>query len=448
MATEKQPLRLRATAINLPSVNIGNRKIRYMVVLPSKIHSRCRTTLFLGADVLHNCGNFDLKNLGRTHGRYAEDGLACKVHLPKGYQIKGIRGVGDKVWFYSVQGLFRVAFNFYSKIELKFMLGKMVGLWMEAADETLLQANLLIKDIQDMVTDDIIFENIQVFDSQRCSKGSTIEMNRDCDSLPCSNEVILESDASNFDKGESGGGILSGEDSRQRESELSSNFEIAGFIRPQCKSPVLKKAYGSIYNISNPENTVKEREKDFHLENSIENAVSRLLQVFKDEQSCTLIASYIESFIDLLIDEETNISEQQSTSFPIKLIKDYMDAKCNKMTELPLDHELAIHIISSWVGDRFYLFKDIIKHNINSFKQTYIDSITELPSPEEIVRTVYPSAMYSLIYLWIRGTGEDVLDGPDNVEDAKRIRSICLLILELLNGSPITGLGHWIFSVI
>ena len=414
-------------AITLRSFNIGKRTIRYMVIntmQKNQEHDKLfRIPLFLGADVLSSCRNSDIKNLGRIHSKYADDGLACKVYLPNGYQIKGIRGVADKAWFYSIHGLFRVAFSFYPRNELMVVIKTMLSLWMERVEEPLLQKTLLIEDIKNVFFDDIISKETFVcaksakdvnMEWQHAEKSGTSREN-----FPTERGIQVTSDLEKCDHTESRYKLL--------------DYQI---IPEQSKSDISKPGCTTALDSRDCGNRVAY---------IMENIKPRLLKVYKDEPSCSLIVPYIESFADLLIDEENNIIEQQSTSFPIKLIKDYMDAKCSKMAEGPQDHELAIHIVSSWVGDRFYLFKDIIKHNVDTFKQTYINSITELPSPEEIVRTVYPSAMYSLVYLWIRGTGED---GQDDVEEAKRIRSICLLILELLNGSPITGLGHWIFSII
>ena len=415
------------TAINLRSFNIGRRSIRYMVINTKQKNQErdklFRIPLFLGADVLSSCRNSDIKNLGRIHSKYAEDGLACKVHLPNGYQIKGIRGLADKAWFYSIHGLFRVAFSFYPRNELMVMIRTMLNLWMERIEEPLLQKTLLIEDINDVFFDDIISEETFV-----CAKQGE-DVNLECqhaensrttiENFPPEREIQVTSGLEQYNHTESRYKLLDYQMTpEQSKSDISSSGCTAAQGNGDCGNSIAK---------------------------IMDDIKPRLMNVYKDEPSCSLIVPYIESFADLLIDEESNVIEKQSTSFPIKLIKDYMDAKCNKMTEGPQDHELAIHIISSWIGDRFYLFKDIIKHNIDAFKQTYINSITELPSPEEIVRTVYPSAMYSLVYLWIRGTGEDE---QHDVEGAKKIRSICLLILELLNGSPITGLGHWIFSII
>ena len=422
-------------AIKLRRVSFGKRMIRYMIIVTNESSREqgkpSEIPLFLGTDVVNNCGNSDSKNLGRMHSKYSEDGLACKVYLPNGYQMKEIRGVADKAWFYSIHGLFRIAFSFYPRTELKILLHKMLSLWMARAEEPLLQKTLVIDDINNIIYENLISEN--TFESAKwCNcKEETIGMDTELQH-PEATERTRES--------------------MDQEIQCALDLEINDYNETRYGTQYGALDYQivpkeSINSSSNSEWTATQGNANSSdcIAEIIETIKPRLLQVYKDELGRSLIVPYIKSFLDLMVDEEKNIVEQQSTSFPIKLIKDYMDAKYNQMGEAPQDHELAIHIVSSWVGDRFYLFKDIIKHNIDSFKQTHIDAISELPSPEEIVRTVYPSAMYSLIYLWIRGTGED---RQDDVEEAKRIRSICLLILELLNGSPITGLGHWIFSVI
>lgn len=435
-------------AVNLKSLTIGTRTIRYLVTATATAadcpeHQRNLIPLFLGADVLNKCGSMDVKNLGRLHLKHSTSGLASKLYLPNGWQLKGIRGVADAAWFYSIHGFFRVAFSFYSRKDLKELLTKMEYLWMALIEEPFLESKIVIDDIKDVILKklDDVFESFK----QRNQNGGI-----DSRKGPAFDEKELQCSAckSNLESRPS----LQSTESKTPNSKWESNDEDVD------KHPIFSEVSSSVGRqpehfqqdslSSQGTDDVTGKAVCNNMANSVENMIQKLTREFKDEESCGLIMSYIDSYIGLLIDERANIIEQQSTSFPIKLIKDYIDAKHNRISAIPQDHELAIHIVSSWVGDRFFLFKEIIKHNINAFKQTYIASITELPSPEEIIRTVYPSAMYSLIYLWIKGTGGDVLDGQDDVDEAKKIRSICLLILELLNGSPITGLGHWIFSVI
>ena len=418
------------TAINLKSLNLGRRKIRFIVIKREQQGTTVsRLPMFLGADVLDNCGISDTKNLGRIHAKYSDNGMSCKLYLPNGYQIKGMRGVADKAWFYSIQGLFRVAFSFYSRNELQVLLKQMLSLWVASIDEPLLQKSLHISDIEHIVDEDVVSEESGDFSKLYHHSENRTSMNMDMENA----EKI----------GTTGENVLS-----EKEIGCLSNLEKCDCIEAQHELLDSHTSSGqSRFEVSNPRSTDTEDHGECgnYISEAVENIKSKLEKVYKHEKSCSLILPYMESFSDLLIDEERNITEKQSTSFPIKLIKDYMDAKQQKIAESPQDHELAVHIVSSWVGNTFYLFKDIIKHNIDAFKQTYINSISEIPSPEEIVRTVYPSAMYSLIYLWIKGSGGD---GHDDMEECKKIRSICLLILELLNGSPISGLGHWVFSII
>lgn len=425
--------------INLKSLKIGDRIIRYIIVATTKVHSGycekySHLPLFFGADVLNNSGCSDAKNLGRIHAKFSEDGLASKVCLPKGCKIKGIRGSADAGWFYSIHGLFRIAFRFYPRNELKILLEKMHGLWMALVEEPLLERVTTVME----VTQNIVIEHLEeILENSKYNPdiGSS-EENRIPVNVKEGQTSVEDENYEGLPTGTSDG------------AKLKSKVTPSSDITSDCIQNGSQQKVKQYQELSLEAQSKGDKMSCNFLGLTVEKIIPRLNEVFRDEQSCQLVTSYIDSFVDLLIDEEANIIEQQSTSFPIKLIKDYMDLKCNRTVDSPQDHELAIHVVSSWVGDRFFLFKDIIKHNIDTFKQNYITTITELPSPEEIIRTVYPSAMYSLIYLWIRGTGENVLDGQDNVEEAKKIRSICLLVLELLNGSPITGLGHWIFSAI
>uniref|UniRef100_A0A3B3Z9M7 Uncharacterized protein n=1 Tax=Periophthalmus magnuspinnatus TaxID=409849 RepID=A0A3B3Z9M7_9GOBI len=71
--------------------------------------------LYLGADLFSNTG-IRTENHPRHHAKFAKKGLATKLHFSS-YRFHGLKvpTSNNSLWFYSVQGLFRIAFEFYSK---------------------------------------------------------------------------------------------------------------------------------------------------------------------------------------------------------------------------------------------------------------------------------------------------------------------------------------------
>lgn len=121
--------------IKLNEEFIGERRLRYIylyhpdvVSTEWKKSSDC-TPLFLGADVLFNC-NISHNNLPRVHAKHAKKGLATKVNFPAGSKVLGIHGTARGVWFYSIQGIFKIVFDYYSREEQQECLNKLQKIWL------------------------------------------------------------------------------------------------------------------------------------------------------------------------------------------------------------------------------------------------------------------------------------------------------------------------------
>ncbi|EDO39322.1 predicted protein [Nematostella vectensis] len=109
-----------AEVMNLGDFKLSARKLRFLQVeSSSRISFNKELTgehmpLFLGADVLYDCP-ITIANLPRTHARFAKRGLATKITFPASQRVIGIHGTSKGVWFYSIQGLFRVVFEYYNR---------------------------------------------------------------------------------------------------------------------------------------------------------------------------------------------------------------------------------------------------------------------------------------------------------------------------------------------
>lgn len=86
--------------------------------------------LYLGADLFSNT-DIRTDNHPRYHAKFAKKGLATKIHFSSAFRFHGLKvpTVNNSLWFYSIQGLFRVAFEMYSKQEQLAVLENFQDVW-------------------------------------------------------------------------------------------------------------------------------------------------------------------------------------------------------------------------------------------------------------------------------------------------------------------------------
>ena len=121
-------------SVQLRELQISERKLRFLEwASTDSADSNSRTSqdcipLFLGADVLSGC-SIAVSNLPRMHLKFSKQGLAVKVNFPTPMRLRGVHGSTRGVWFYSIQGLFRVCFEYYSREEQLQCLAELCATW-------------------------------------------------------------------------------------------------------------------------------------------------------------------------------------------------------------------------------------------------------------------------------------------------------------------------------
>ncbi|KAI0208692.1 hypothetical protein LSAT2_006615 [Lamellibrachia satsuma] len=132
-----------SVSATLPSVNVAGKPVRFLYYRAPCIILTAHTTelkctdvpLFLAADVLAGSSQA-VKNHSRIHARYAKDGLASRLTF-NNVKIEGIHN-SSVVWFYNVQGLFKVVFEHLDTAAQRDCLTQLKELWLErCADPTL-----------------------------------------------------------------------------------------------------------------------------------------------------------------------------------------------------------------------------------------------------------------------------------------------------------------------
>ncbi|XP_020511576.1 uncharacterized protein si:ch211-110p13.9 [Labrus bergylta] len=127
--------------LTLPQWDGGSRKVRFIYLanpwanLTSFSLTECpnqsaAVPLYLGADLFSNT-DIRTENHPRHHAKFAKKGLATKIHFSSAFRFHGLKvpTVNNSLWFYSIQGLFRVAFEMYSKQEQLAVLENFQDVW-------------------------------------------------------------------------------------------------------------------------------------------------------------------------------------------------------------------------------------------------------------------------------------------------------------------------------
>lgn len=120
--------------VQLKELQISERKLRFLEWASADSGDSNSPTsqdsipLFLGADVLSGC-SIAVSNLPRMHLKFSKQGLAVKVNFPTPMRLQGVHGSTRGVWFYSIQGLFRVCFEYYSREEQLQCLAQLGATW-------------------------------------------------------------------------------------------------------------------------------------------------------------------------------------------------------------------------------------------------------------------------------------------------------------------------------
>lgn len=134
-------------SVQLRELQISKRKLRFLEWASSdQTDSNSQTSqdsipLFLGADVLSGC-SIAVSNLPRMHAKFSKQGLAVKVNFPIPMRLQGVHGSARGVWFYSIQGLFRLCFEYYSREEQLECLAQLCATWKQRFSDPPLQREI------------------------------------------------------------------------------------------------------------------------------------------------------------------------------------------------------------------------------------------------------------------------------------------------------------------
>ncbi|XP_035247297.1 uncharacterized protein si:ch211-110p13.9 [Anguilla anguilla] len=394
------------TSVYLPHWESGERRIRFLHLAGSSSFKICDSgsaeetmvPLFLGADLFSKTA-IRTENHPRYHAKFAKKGLATKLAFSSEFRFHGLRlpTASSSLWFYSIQGLFRVAFELYNKQEQLFVLESFQELWKSRINDDPLNA---CYDLSTQLDAPQPEEIVAMYDRETLHKlRSQITKGTRLD-LPQPTEVpdaAREEDTPPTD----------GKSTADHDYCCPADGDSA--VRPDHLRLVFKK-------LASLEKALKDSE----------------LHLGKEQQEAILLLmDHTERFVAQGLDEEAladAVSGLLRTQGPGPGAGDSVYSS-------PL-----LRAVGGWLGRQFHAANACISRQVEGFKVRHIERITDLPPAEELAGELFPEAMRVLLLSWMG------LDEASALWKRQSEYPILLLILEFANHNLITGVAHVLYS--
>ncbi|XP_029915470.1 uncharacterized protein LOC115364932 [Myripristis murdjan] len=379
--------------LTLPRWAGGSRKIRfiYLVNLTSFRLTECpnkgpMVPLFLGADLFSNT-DIRTENHPRYHAKFAKKGLATKIHFSSAFRFHGLKvpTVNNSLWFYSVQGLFRVAFELYSKHEQLAVLENFQDVWKSQIDDSPLKMSYNLSEQLDSSLSSCI--------ADMCDKELKVQlMSRP--HCQVSRELV---DISGIDTGPSG--------------DTSADHDYCSFPKESSQPEPVQLILSTLRQ--------KLRSLEEKLSSGSQGCSDRL-------ETVLLLLENTERYMDGKLEErdvaEIVLSLLEATSWASVYSSPLLDS------------------MGRWLGQQFHAANNSISQKVEDFKVQHIEQISDLPPAEELATELFPEAMRTLLLHWMGLSDQSALDKRHSEYP------ILLLILEFANHNLITGVAHVLYS--
>ncbi|KAK0138144.1 hypothetical protein N1851_025689 [Merluccius polli] len=384
------------TPLTFPQWDVGPRKIRfiYLADLTSFRLTRCPkgplVPLYLGADVFSNT-DVRIENHPRYHAKFAKKGYATKLTFSTAFRFDGLRvpATTNSLWFYSIQGLFRVAFELYSKQEQLTVMENLQDVWKSQINDSPLELNY----------------NISIrLDSEMCKGIPEMCQEHKKVKTPLKSQQSLVDeepvDVSETDTGSSG--------------DTSADHNYCSFVEQSFQAQLQ-----SIQTmLSSLKGKLQGLETKHSSENSTDctNQLKTVLQLLDNVDQCL----------------DGKLEERDLTQTVLTLLG---AEHCGSVYSSHLMNSVA-----RWLGQRFHSANSCISQKVESFKVEHIERITDLPPADQLATELFPEAMQTLMLHWMG------LSDEANLEKRHSEYPILLLILEFANHNLITGAAHVLYS--
>ncbi|XP_054867444.1 uncharacterized protein si:ch211-110p13.9 isoform X2 [Amphiprion ocellaris] len=343
--------------LSLPQWDGGSRKIRfiYLVNVTSFRLTDCPNKgpvipLYLGADLLSNT-DIRTENHPRYHARFAKKGLATKINFSSAFRFNGLKvpAANNSLWFYSIQGLFRVAFEIYSKQEQLAVLENFQGIWKSQINDSPLKMSYSFS----------VQLDVSVSLGQ-CDTQLSNEM---------SQSVFYQADKEMVD--------VHGGDTAKTSEDHDYCSSPKQSLQTEQSQPLVSSVRQKLHSLDD--------------------------QLSSDPQSCTeqletvlLLLENINQYI------KGNLEEKDATETVLALLKakDWGSVYSSSL----------LSCVGCWLGQQFHAANSSISHKVEGFKVQHIERISDLPPAEELATELFPEAMQTLLLHWMGLSEESSLE--------------------------------------
>ncbi|XP_040011804.1 uncharacterized protein si:ch211-110p13.9 [Xiphias gladius] len=343
--------------LTLPQWDGGSRKIRfiYLVNLTSFRLTECPPKgpvipLYLGADVFSST-DIRTENHPRYHAKFAKKGLATKIHFSSAFRFQGLKvpTANNSLWFYSIQGLFRVAFEMYSKQEQLAVLDNFQEVWKSQINDSPLKMSYTLSVQLDFAVS-----------SSVCDTESRKEM-----SQPQHCQVGREFvDVCRSDAG-----------------DTSADHDYCSFPRKSLQTEQSQLVLSTVRQ--------KLRSLDDKLSTETQSHTEQL-------ETILLLLENIYQYIS------GNLEEKDVTETVLALLKakDWGSVYSSSL----------LSCVGRWLGQQFHAANCSISQRVEGFKVHHIERISDLPPAEELAAELFPEAMQTLLLHWMGLSEESTLE--------------------------------------
>ncbi|KAI9527692.1 hypothetical protein NQZ68_027782 [Dissostichus eleginoides] len=345
------------THLTLPHWDGGSRKIRFiqLVNLTSFRLTDCSNKspvvpLFLGADLFSNT-DIRTENHPRYHAKFAKKGFATKIHFSSAFRFHGLKvsTANNSLWFYSVQGLFRVAFEMYSKQEQLDVLENFQDVWKSQINDSPLKTSYSLS----VQLDNAPSSSLQDTESRReMSQPQHRQFGRESMDVYSSETV-----------------------------DASADHDYCSFPKQTLQTEHSQLVVSTV------------REKLQSLDDKLSSETHSYTEQL---ETILLLLENIERYMN------GNLEEKDVTDTVIALLKakDWGSVYSSSL----------LCGVARWLGQQFHAANGSISQRVEDFKVQHIERISDLPPAEELVTELFPEAMQTLLLHWMGLSEESTVE--------------------------------------
>ncbi|KAM3867491.1 uncharacterized protein ACN63O_007151 [Diretmus argenteus] len=343
--------------------------------------------LYLGADVFSST-DIRTENHPRYHAKFAKKGLATKIHFSSAFRFHGLKVpiANNSLWFYSIQGLFRVAFEMYSKQEQLAVLENFQDVWKSQINDSPLKMmyNLSVQ------LDSAISNSV----TEMYDKDLKVKLMSHLQHCQIAREPV---GVRGIDTGPPG--------------DTSADHDYCSLPKDSLQTEPIQLMLSTM------------RQQLHSLEE----------RLYAESQGCT---DQLETILLLLQNTDRYMNGKLEERDVTETVLALLEAK----NWGSVYSSQLLNSIGRWLGQQFHAANSSISQKVEGFKVQHIERITDLPPAEELATELFPEAMQTLLLQWMGLSDESTL------EKRHSEYPILLLILEFANHNLITGVAHVLYS--